>query len=215
MDLTSGFYNIPMGEEDKKYTAFTTPVGLYEYNRMPQGLCNSPASFMHMMLNIFGDLNFTSLFRYLDDLLIFAPTEEEALSRLRVVFQKLRANNLKISPKKYHLLRSSVKFLGHINDQNGVAVDPAKVDVISNMPKEALMEENGCTPSVKKLKSFLGMVFFYQSFISRCSAITKPLFTLTAGQKRRGWTGRAGKGAGIFRKLSPADWTPACEEAQK
>ncbi len=57
MDLTSGFYNIPMAEEDKKYTAFTTPVGLHEYNRMPQGLCNSPASFMRMMLSIFGDLN--------------------------------------------------------------------------------------------------------------------------------------------------------------
>lgn len=69
MDLTSGFYNIPMCEENKKYTAFTTPVGLYEYNRMPQELCNSPASLTRMMLNIFGELNFTSLLCYLDDLL--------------------------------------------------------------------------------------------------------------------------------------------------
>lgn len=99
MDLTSGFYNIPMCEEDKKYTAFTTPVGLYEYNRMPQGLCNSPASFMRMMLNIFEELNFTSLLCYLDDLLVVAPTEEVALDRLQVVFQKLRDYNLKLSPK--------------------------------------------------------------------------------------------------------------------
>ena len=213
MDLTSGFYNIPMCEEDKKYTAFTTPVGLYEYNRMPQGLCNSPASFMRMMLNIFGDLNFTSLLCYLDDLLVFAPTEEEALSRLQVVFQKLRDSNLKLSPKKCHLLQKSVKFLGHVIDQSGVAVDPAKVDVISNMPREALMEEDSCTPSVKKLKSFLGMVFFYQSFIPGCSAIAKPLFALTAGQKRKGRIGQAGRSAGMFRKLTAADWSPACEEA--
>lgn len=79
MDLTSGFYNIPMAEEDKKYTAFTTPVELHEYNPMPQGLCNSPASFMRMMMSIFGDLNFSSLLCYLDDLLIFAPNEREAL----------------------------------------------------------------------------------------------------------------------------------------
>ncbi|KAJ8395731.1 hypothetical protein AAFF_G00029680 [Aldrovandia affinis] len=191
MDLTSGFYNIPMCEEDKKYTAFTTPTGLYEYNRMPQGLCNSPASFMRMMLSIFGDLNFTSLLCYLDDLLVFAPTEEEALGRLRVVFQKVRDSHLKLSPKKCHLLRKSVKFLGHVIDQSGVSVDPTKVDAVSNMPRAALMEEDGCTPSVKKLKSFLGMVFFYQSFIPGCSAIAKPLFALTAGMKRKG---RAGGG---------------------
>uniref|UniRef100_A0A9J7XGM7 ribonuclease H n=1 Tax=Cyprinus carpio carpio TaxID=630221 RepID=A0A9J7XGM7_CYPCA len=188
MDLTSGFYNVPMCEDHKKYTAFTTPVGLYEYNRM---LCN------------------------LDDLLVFAPTEEEALNRLQVVFSKLRDNNLKLSPKKCHLLMWSVRFLGHVIDQSGVAVavDPTKVDVICKMPKEALMEEDGRTPSVKRLKSFLGMVFFYQSFIPGCSAIAKPLFALTAGQKRRGQTGRSGGGAGMYRKLTAADWTPECEKA--
>lgn len=186
MDLTSGFYNIPMAEEDKKYTAFTTPMGLFEYNRMPQGLCNSPASFMRMMLSIFGDLNFSSLLCYLDDLLVFARTEEEALERLETVFQRLRIHNLKLSPKKCHLMRSSVKFLGHIIDGNGVAVDPAKVEVIAKMTKAELMEDDGCTPSVKRIKSFLGMIFYYQHFIPSCSSMAKPLFALTAGQKRRG-----------------------------
>ena len=93
MDLTSGFFNIPMHEDDKKYTAFTTPLGLHEYNRMPQGLCNSPASFMRMMIGIFGDKNFTKLLCYLDDLLVFASSEDEALSRLHTVFQRLRENN--------------------------------------------------------------------------------------------------------------------------
>ncbi|KAL1277422.1 hypothetical protein QQF64_024095 [Cirrhinus molitorella] len=53
MDLTSGYYNIPLHEEDKKYTAFSSPLGLHEYNRLPQGLWNSPASFMRMMLGYF------------------------------------------------------------------------------------------------------------------------------------------------------------------
>ncbi|KAJ8011672.1 hypothetical protein DPEC_G00060680 [Dallia pectoralis] len=79
MDLTSGFYNMPLHEDDRKYSAFTTPMGLYEYNRLPQGLCNSPASFMRMMTSIFGDQNFLSLLCYLDDLLVFAPTEALAL----------------------------------------------------------------------------------------------------------------------------------------
>lgn len=212
MDLTSGFYNIPMAEEDKKYTAFTTPMGLFEYNRMPQGLCNSPASFMRMMLSIFGDLNFSSLLCYLDDLLVFARTEEEALERLETVFQRLRIHNLKLSPKKCHLMRSSVKFLGHIIDGNGVAVDPAKVEVIAKMTKAELMEDDGCTPSVKRIKSFLGMIFYYQHFIPSCSSMAKPLFALTAGQKRRGRV-KTGTNAGVYRKLKPSDWTDECDAA--
>lgn len=212
MDLTSGFYNIPMAEKDKKYTAFTTPMGLYEYNRMPQGLCNSPASFMRMILSIFGDMNFSSLLCYLDDLLVFASTEQESLERLEVVFQRLRLHNLKLSPKKCHFLRSSVKFLGHTIDGNGVAVDPEKTEVITKMTKADLMEVDGCTPSVRRIKSFLGMVFYYQHFIPSCSSIAKPLFTLTAGQKRRGRT-KKNTSPGSYRNLRPSDWTDECDAA--
>jgi hypothetical protein len=73
MDLTSVFYNVPLHEAHKKYTAFSSPFGIHEYNRMPQGLSNSPATFMRMMLSISGDENFSSLLCYLDDLMVFAP----------------------------------------------------------------------------------------------------------------------------------------------
>lgn len=96
-----GFYNLPMHEQDKKYTAFITHMGLHEYNHRPQGLCNNPASFMRMMLSIFGDMNFSSLLCYLDDLLVFAPTEQEALSRLEMVFQRLKLHHLRLSPKNF------------------------------------------------------------------------------------------------------------------
>ncbi|RXN32180.1 Retrovirus-related Pol polyprotein from transposon 412 [Labeo rohita] len=212
MDLTSGFYNIPMAEEDKKYTAFATPVGLHEYNRMPQGLCNSPASFMRMMLSIFGDLNFSSLLCYLDDLLVFAPDETTALERLETVFQRLRSHNLKLSPKKCHLMQASVKFLGHIINGNGVSVDPSKVEVIAKLSKADLMEEDGCTPSVRRIKSVLGMILYYQHFIPNCSSVAKPLFSLTSGQKRRTKVKSEAK-AGTYRKLKPTDWTPECDDA--
>lgn len=113
MDLTSGFYNIAMAEEDTNLTAFTTPMGLYEFNRLPQGLCNSPASFMRLMTNIFGDQNFMTLLCYLDDLLVYAPDEGEAIKRLEMVFSRLREHGLKLAPKKCHFLQRSVRFLGH------------------------------------------------------------------------------------------------------
>ncbi|KAI5625025.1 hypothetical protein C0J50_15416 [Silurus asotus] len=213
MDLTSGFYNIPLHVSDRRYTAFTTPMGLYEYNRLPQGLCISPWSFMRMMLSIFGDLNFSSLLCYLDDLLVFAPSEQEALRRLEIVFSRLRSSNLKLAPKKCHFLKKSVKFLGHMIDSAGISVDEEEVKVISAFQKADLMKNNGITPSPKKLRSFLGMVLYYQTFIPQCSSIARPLFNLTAGQKRlvKGASGH--KRAGTFRELKPQDWRPDCDVA--
>ncbi|KAL6481199.1 hypothetical protein MHYP_G00092790 [Metynnis hypsauchen] len=155
MDVTSGFYNIEMAEEDKKLTAFTTPMDIHEFNRLPQGLCNSPASFMRLMMNVFGDQNFLTLLCYLDDLLVFAPNEEEALKRLEMVFGRLRDHGLKLAPKKCYLLRRSVRFLGHIVDVNGVATDPDKVKTITSMSEADLMLDDGVTPSQRKIKSFL------------------------------------------------------------
>ena len=106
MDLTSGYYNMEVHEEDRKFTAFTSPFGLYEYNRLPQGLCNSPATFMRMMLSIFGDQNFLSLLCYLDDVLVFAPNETVGLQHLEMVFSRLQRHNLKLAQKKCHLWRS-------------------------------------------------------------------------------------------------------------
>ena len=203
MDLTSGYYNVSMHEQDKKFTAFTTPVGLHEFNRLPQGLCNSPASFMRLMMSIFGDQNFLTLLCYLDDVLVFAPSEEEAIHRLEMVFGRLREHGLKLAPKKCHFLRRSVRFLGHIIDENGVATDPEKVQAITSMSEVDLMMEDGVTPSAKKIKSFLGMIMYYQRFIQNCSSMAKPLFALTAAA-----TGRANaKRATHFKRLSPSNWT--------
>lgn len=212
MDLTSGYYNVPLHEEDKKYTAFSSPLGLHEYNRLPQGLCNSPATFMRMMLTIFGDQNFLSLLCYLDDLMVFAKTEEESLQRLEMVFQRLQEHNLKLSPSKCKFLRRSVKFLGHIISQEGVATDPAKVQTILNMTESEMMEADGVTPSPSKIRSFLGMVVYYQHYIENCSMVARPLFQLTTGQKKP----RRGKGRrrpGPSRRLTAADWTAECQLA--
>lgn len=188
VDLTSGFYNMPLHEDDRKYSAFTTPMGLYEYNRLPQGLCNSPASFMRMMMCIFGDQNFLTLLRCLDDLLVFAPTEELALEGLELVFSCLRLHNLKLAPKKCWLLRRFVKFLGHIIGESGVSTDPTKAEAVSKMVSADLMEPDGVTLSQSRFRSFLGMVNYYQHFVPNYSAMARPLFDLLAGQKEGGLT---------------------------
>ena len=212
LDLTSGYYNVPLHEDDKKYTAFSSPLGLHEYNRMPQGLCNSPATFMRMMLTIFGDQNFLSLLCYLDDVLVFGRTEQESLERLELVFQRLREHNLKLSPAKCKFLRRSVKFLGHVISQEGIATDPDKVQAIVSLSESDILESDGVTPSANKIRSFLGMVVYYQHFIENCSVIARPLFQLTSGVKQpRRARGKMRQKAA--RRLTPADWTLECKQA--
>ncbi|KAL1251790.1 hypothetical protein QQF64_019586 [Cirrhinus molitorella] len=125
---------------------------------MPQGLCNSPATFMHMMMSIFGDKNYTSLLCYFDELMVFAPKEQVALERLETVFSRLKAHNLKLSPKKCHFLRKSLKFLGHVICEDGVKTDPGKVKAITDVKAVDLMDSDGVTPCHKKIRSFLGML---------------------------------------------------------
>ena len=213
MDLTSGFYNMPLHEDDRKYSAFTTPMGLYEYNRLPQGLCNSPGSFMRMMTSIFGDQNYLSLLCYLDDLLVFAPDEETALQRLEMVFSRLRSHNLKLAPKKCFFLRKSVRFLGHMVDESGVSTDPSKIDGIAKMTSADLMEADGMTPSARRVRSFLGVINYYQHFVPNYSAVAKPLFSLLTGQKRKCKDKRKLGQRSQNRKLSASDWTHDMEQA--
>lgn len=79
-----------------------------------------------------------------------------------------------------------MKFLGHIIDENGVSTDLSKVENINNMLSSDLMEPDGVTPSQKHVRSFLGMVNYYQHFVPGYSAIAKPLFDLLTGVKGKG-----------------------------
>ena len=89
-DLNSGFWQVPMDEEFKQYTAFTLgSIGLYECESMPFGLCNAPPTFQRLMQNCLGELNLTYCLIYLDDVIIFSEMPEEHLQRMRVVFDRL------------------------------------------------------------------------------------------------------------------------------
>ena len=81
-------WKVQMDEESRQYTAFTVgSMGVYEFLRMPYGLCNAPASFQHLMQNCLGELNLTYTLIYLDNVIIYSKTEEEHLVHLRTVLE--------------------------------------------------------------------------------------------------------------------------------
>ena len=83
IDLTSGYWQIPIRKEDQHKTAFRTRYGHFEWKVMPFGLCNAPATFQRMMNDIFRDLLDVCVVIYLDDILIFSGSEQEHIGHLR------------------------------------------------------------------------------------------------------------------------------------
>ena len=170
LDLASGYHQIPMAERDKDKTAFSTPYGHYEFNRMPFGLKNAPATFQRLMNSVLAGIQGLRCLVYLDDIVIYGSSLEDHNKRLAEVLQRLRKHSLKLQPDKCEFLRKEVIYLGHIISENGILPDPSKLEAVRNFP----------TPrKVKDVQSFIGLAGYYRKFIENFSQIAKPLTKLT------------------------------------
>lgn len=129
LDLTSGYNHLPVMEGDKYKTAFCTPFGLFEWKRMPFGLCNSPSAFQRLMQLLFCDQQFQSLLLYLDDIGMFSSFVEH-LEMLNVVFGQMEQVGLKAKLEKSVFLQSEMRYLDHVISSNGVATDPSEVQAV-------------------------------------------------------------------------------------
>jgi transposase InsO family protein len=179
IDLRSGYWQIPMKPDDKEKTAFLTPDGLYHFNVMPFGLCNAPATFERLMDNVLRGLTWQICLCYLDDVLVFASSFAQHLSRLRLVLQALAQAGLQLNAKKCHFGARSVKVLGHIVNSHGIKPDPDKIKAVSEFP---------VPKDVKELQSFLGLCGHFRRFIARFADRAHSLTQLLAKKSPWVWT---------------------------
>lgn len=135
MDLKSGYYQVEMEEEDKAKTAFTCPLGFWEFNRMPQGITNAPSTFQRLMERCMGDIHLKEVLDFLDDLIVYSDTLEEHESRLINVLGRLRDYGLKLSLDKCKFFQTEVRYLGHIVSREGVKTDPEKICALKTWPR--------------------------------------------------------------------------------
>ena len=189
MDLTKGFYQAPLAEESKKFTAFTCFCGLYEWNRVPMGLKGAPSFYQMVLATIVfvGLINYI-MELYIDDLIIHAQTIDELISRLRTVFETLRKFNMTVNPAKCRFGLSEIEYVGHIIDPTGLSFSKDKKEKVRMFPKPM---------NCKHVKQFLGLVNYFRDHVQNISVLMKPMQQMIIK----------------YEKARRVQWTPEAEEA--
>ena len=159
LDLGSAFWQVPLRKKDREKTGFACELALYQWKRMPFGLCNATATFQRLMAQAltgvtkkYGNL----LMCYVDDVVIATPTLEDHIDRLDEVFGCMKSAGLKCKPSKCEIFRDSIKYLGRMVDRHGVRPDPEAVEAVLTWKAPR---------TDTQLMSFLGFANYYREFI--------------------------------------------------
>ncbi|MCG7878904.1 MAG: RNA-directed DNA polymerase, partial [Candidatus Thiodiazotropha endolucinida] len=175
LDLRSGYWQVGLEPKDKEKSAFITRRGLFQFRVLPFGLCNAPATFERLMETVLAGLQWDICLIYIDDVIVYGKTFEEALKNLETVLERLQVAGLKLKAQKCKLFSKSVSFLGHIISDRGIETDPEKILAVQEWPIPI---------NITEVRSYLGLCSYYRRFIPKFAEIAKPLHRLTEkGQK--------------------------------
>lgn len=178
LDLTSGYYQIPIKPDCRHLTAFVTPDGLYQFKRMPFGLVNAPSVFQRtitkaLSAKVTNDTSETptkQAHAYMDDLIITSKTVQEGLDKLENTFKLLNNANLTLNIQKCFFFQTSIDYLGYEISFEGIKPGKVKIEAVENFP----------TPkNVHEVRQFIGLASFFRKFIKNFSLIARPLTDLT------------------------------------
>ena len=103
---------------------------------------------------------------YLDDIIVFGTSLQEHMENLKIIFERLKENNLNIQLDKSEFLRKEVAYLGHIISEEGIRPNPDKINAVKNYP---------IPKTTKEVKAYLGLLSYYRKFISNFTKLTKPM----------------------------------------
>ena len=185
-DLTSGYYQAPIHKDSRRFTAFATRVGNYQWKRLPMGLTGGGSYFQQALANqVLQGILRHGVELYLDDCLVHARSLEDYLEKLKAVFERFRSAGIALNPSKCKLGLTQVEYVGHTIDENGLHFTRSKIDSVLNFPR----------PKTKKqLKSFIGLANYFRDHIENHSARVQPLqdlvinYTKLHGSHQIRWT---------------------------
>ncbi|KAL5494291.1 hypothetical protein EMCRGX_G015592 [Ephydatia muelleri] len=169
IDLTRGYWQIPIATKDREKTAFTTPYGLFHFMVLPFGLNGAPACFQRLMDRILkGCEDFAAA--YLDDVVIYSISWQEHLRQLEEVLSRIRRAGLTIKASKCQMGMEECLYLGHTVGSGVVRPEVDKLEAVRLFP----------VPKTKRqVRTFLGLTGYYRKFIPDYASISAALSDLT------------------------------------
>ncbi|GJZ56112.1 putative reverse transcriptase domain-containing protein [Tanacetum coccineum] len=177
-NLRSGYHQLRVHEDDILKTAFRTRYKHFEFTVMHFGLTNAPAVFMDLMNRVCKPYLDKFVIVFIDDILIYSKTKEDHEVHLELLLELVRKEKLYAKFSKCEFWLQEVQFLGHVVNQNGIHMDPSKIEVVKNWKAPT-------TPS--EVRSFLGLAGYYRGFIANFSKIAKPLTSLIQKNQKYVW----------------------------
>jgi transposase InsO family protein len=165
-DLKNGYFQVPISEDDKKKTAFATQDGLFEFNRLPQGLVNSPPTFQRIMNETLGNLRWKTCIVYLDDILVYSKSFDQHLKDVDTVCAALAKVNFQLNIEKCEFFQPEITFLGYKIHSRGMSPSDAHIDAISKFP---------VPKSAKHAYAFVQTANYFRKFIQNFSQVASPL----------------------------------------
>ncbi|GFX42905.1 transposon Tf2-8 polyprotein [Trichonephila clavipes] len=173
LDLKNAFFHVDVDEASRKYTAFVTETGQYEFLKVPFGLSISSNYFQRYINYVFRELlRDCTLIIYLDDIIIAATDEKEACKKLARVLETAPRYGIELNLKKCQFLQGKINFLGHVI-QNGIIQPSAEKTVsVCNFPEPK---------NAKDVQSFLGLTGYFRKYIPSYAMIARPLSDLLRG----------------------------------
>ena len=132
LDANSGFWQIPLSPESAHLTTFINPFGRSGFPWLPFGITSAPEHYQRVMSEILRGLS--GVVCMMDYVLVHGKTTQEHDERLYAVLSKLSDAGVTLNPDKCRFSTNSVKFLGHVVNQQGIGPDPEKINAILQVP---------------------------------------------------------------------------------
>ena len=190
-DMTSGYFQCPLSEASKPLTAFTTFLGVYEWNRVPMGQMNAGNHFQQQMATkVLAGYIYHICELYIDDCIVYGDTEEEFLANVRKLFLRFRQFGITLNPDKCILGVDKIEYTGHVIDSSGLSFTEEKRAGVLAFPKPSTMHQ---------LKSFIGLVNYFRDHVRNMSIELQPLQRLVDSYTKR-------------MKNKPVEWTAELEQ---